>query len=432
MIDSQASRQSRPAAASLAGKPTTDANTASSSVAKQRIMPVSYWRVMAGGSAKDEDQFLAKISERLGAETRAFPVGRARIGIYLLVKLALREGRRKVLMSPFTIPDVVTMVILAGAEPIFYDFAPNSTSCDVEGLAALMNDQTACVLVTHYHVNEPHLRAIADLCRSHGALLFDDCAIAFGGSIDGHPIGTLTDASVFSFSSFKLLNFFWGGLITTRDPHLADRIRDIVSHWPRLGSRDYMRPARGCLTYDLASRPSLFGRVVFPAFRRRLRRQGDGGSLEHQRIETTDLNPTLTSRPSLAAFAEWVPKLNHIDAWLERRRRIAGIYRCWLGARMVSADTPTTLLAGACFVNFPILVPQGRSAAIIKAMMLAGYDLGRSLYPNAHRHPKFTAIEGKSDNVDDLVARSLYLPTHFGVSEAYAEEIARRLLAEIG
>ena len=432
MIGSYASRQSRPAAAPLVGKPTTAASTASSTVAKQRIMPLSYWRVVAGGSAKDEDQFLAKISERLGAKTWAFPVGRARIGIYLLVKLALREGRHKVLMSPFTIPDVVTMVILAGAEPIFYDFAANSTACDVDGLSALMDDQTACVLVTHYHVNEPHLRAIADLCRSHGALLFDDCAIAFGGSIEGQPMGTLTDASVFSFSSFKLLNYFWGGLITTRNPLLADRIRDMISQWPRLGPRDYMRPARGCLQYDLASRPSLFGALVFPLFRRRLRRQGDGRSLEHQRIETTDLNPTLTSRPSLAAFAEWWPKMADIDAWLERRRRIASIYRRSLGARMVSADTPTAQLPGACYVNFPLLVPQERCAEINKAMMVSGYDLGRSLYPNAHRHPKFTAVEGRSLNVDDLVARTLYLPTHFGVSEAYAEEIAGRLLAEIG
>ena len=77
------------------------------------------------------------------------------------------------------------------------------------------------MIVTHYHVNERRLPEIAELCRGHGAYLFDDCALSFGGSIGGRPIGTLTDASVFSFSSFKLLNYFWGGLITTRDPSIA-------------------------------------------------------------------------------------------------------------------------------------------------------------------------------------------------------------------
>ena len=65
-------------------------------------------------------------------------------------------------------------------------------------------------------------------------------------------------------------------------------------------------------------------------------------------------------------------------------------------------------------------------------MMLSGYDVGRSLYPNVHRHPWFTGVKGRSGNVDRLVAGSIYLPTHFGVSDTYAEEIAERLSAELG
>jgi hypothetical protein len=65
-------------------------------------------------------------------------------------------------------------------------------------------------------------------------------------------------------------------------------------------------------------------------------------------------------------------------------------------------------------------------------MMLAGYDVGRTLYPNAHRHPKFTSVKGRSDNIDRMVASTIYLPTHFGVSEGYANSIAARLAQEIG
>jgi hypothetical protein len=48
-----------------------------------------------------------------------------------------------------------------------------------------------------------------------------------------------------------------------------------------------------------------------------------------------------------------------------------------------------------------------------------------------HRHPGFTHMGGHSDNVDRLVAGIIYLPTHFGVSVAYANEIAERLANEI-
>ena len=399
-------------------------------VAKQRIMPVSYLRALAGGRSGDDERFCERIARRLGAGTRVIAIGRARTGIHLLAKLAVRGCRRKVLMSPYTIPDVVTMVTLAGAEPVFFDFEPDSTSCRIEELADRIDDETACVIVTHYHVNEPRLREIAELCRARGVYLFDDCAIAFGGAIGGRPLGTLTDASVFSFSSFKLLNFFWGGLITTRNPELAEALDREVAQWPRLGVRDYLFPARSCLSYDLASRPPLFEWLVFPSIRGKLRRSAQAGGLDHVRIETEVLNPTLTSRPALAAFAEWLRKIDRIDAWLERRRAIARIYRQRLGTRMVSAATPDAMLDGACFVNFPVLVPRDRHADIWRGMMVAGYDVGRSLYPNVHRHPKFARVAGRSDNVDSMVARTIYLPTHFGVSDAYAEEIAAHL-AEI-
>jgi perosamine synthetase len=411
------------------GKPRTKPRTRV--VAKQRIMPMSYARAVAGGTPEDEERFRVRIAERLGAETWATPVGRARSGIYLLAKIAVAGGRRKVLMSPFTIPDVVTMITLAGAEPVFFDFEPNSTSCSLDSLKALINHETACVLITHYHVNEPCVAEIAEICRAHGAYLFDDCAISFGGSLQGRPIGTLTDASVFSFSSFKLLNFFWGGMITTRDRQIAARVEAAVSQWPRLNARDYLAPARACLQYDLASRPPWFGSVVFPLLKNRLKRSPGAGVRENRRIETASLNPTLTSRPALAAFAEWWPKLGRIDEWLAHRRMIARIYRQRLGHHMVSADTPKEVLQGSCFVNFPVVVPRERCNEIIRSMMLAGYDVGRSLYQNSHRHPKFAQAGGQSDNVDRLVAGTLYLPTHFGASEAYAKAIAERLASEL-
>jgi dTDP-4-amino-4,6-dideoxygalactose transaminase len=277
------------------------------------------------------------------------------------------------------------------------------------------------------------LPQIAELCRTNGAYLFDDCAISFGGSIDGRPLGTLTDASVFSFSSFKLLNYIWGGLITTRDPSIAHAIAETVETWPRLAARDYLAAARTCLKYDVASRPLLFRSVVFPLIRRKIQRSPPAKDLEHIRIETAEIELTLTSRPALIAFAEWAQKLPNIDGWLAQRRRLASIYRRRLGRHMVGgADTSEAILAGSCFVNFPVIVPQDRCADIVRAMMCAGYDVGRSLYPNAHRHPKFTSVSGGSANVDNMVASSIYLPTHLGVTDNYAEAIAERLSGEIG
>jgi perosamine synthetase len=392
-------------------------------------MPLSYRRVIGGGTIEDEARFLARIGMMFRSDTHAIPIGRARMGIYLLTKLSIQGDRRRVLLSPFTIPDVVTMVLLAGGEPVFYDFQPGSTAANLETMEELIDERTAAVIVTHYHVNEARLPQIAAVCRAFGAYLFDDCAISFGGSLDGQPIGTLTDASVFSFSSFKLLNFFWGGLITTANEGLARRLAEIVNEWPRLTSQQYRDAAKACLRYDFASRPLLFQSLVFPMIRSRIRKSPASGGLEQIRIETDQIGPTLAARPSLAAFAEWTPKLERVEGWLQHRRTIASVYRQYLGPHMVAADTPDAIVAGSCFTNFPILVPEMRTSEIARGMILDGFDVGRALYPNAHRHPKFVNVPGITENVDRLVASTLYLPTHFGVSQDYAKNIAMHLLA---
>jgi perosamine synthetase len=402
---------------------------ATRTVSKQRIMPLCYPRFLLGGRKLSEAGFIRKINDRLGPEIGPIPLGRARSGFYLLAKLAVKGARRQVLMSPFTLPDLVTMVQLAGGEPVFYDFEKDSTAASLENLFARIGDQTACVFVTHYHVNEPHLPEIAALCRAQGAYLFDDCALAFGGTIDGHPIGTLTDASVFSFSAFKLLNYFWGGLITTRDGDLSARAKGIVGNWPRLPSKGYLAALKACLRYDVASRPLAYGLAVFPTLRMKLKRSSSAKGLEHIRVETDTLDPSLTSRPSLAALSEWDAKIGEIDGWLAKRREVAAIYRRRLGRYMVSADTSDRAFSEACFVNFPIIVPGGRCDEVVRRMILDGYDVGRSLYPNSQRHPKFCTVPGETANVDKLVANTLYLPTHFGVTTNYAEEIADHLLA---
>lgn len=399
-------------------------------IAKQRISPINYARLLIGGRAQDEARFSAQMRARLGADAQVSFVGRARSGLYLLTKYAIaRTGRRRVLLSPYTIPDVVAMVLLAGGEPVFYDFTPNSTSCDVAGLAQQMDGEAACVIVTHYHVNEPRLGEISALCAANGAFLFKDCALALGGVIEGRPVGVIGDACVFSLSSFKLLNYFWGGMITTRNRDIAAYVEIETRDWPRLTARDYHHQARACFVYDMASRPALFNLAVFPRFRKRAAETGVAQSLDNERRDTLSLHPTLTSRPALAAFAEWSGKLERAEVQLAHRRAIAGVYERRLGAFMVSARAPR---AGACFVNYPLIVPGGARDGVRRAMMEAGFDVGASLYPNAHRHPLYAGLPGRSANIDALVRDTLYLPTHFGVTPAYAARLADALAPRLG
>jgi perosamine synthetase len=411
------------------GRLTSRTPAAGHVVPKIRLTPINYANLFFNNADASDEAFRAAMERRLGEDVRVTPLGRARSGIYLLVKYALRTGRRKVLLSPFTIPDVVNMVALAGGEPVFFDTEPGSTRCDLRGLSALIDADTACVMVTHYHVNEDRLGEIASLCRQAGALLFDDCAIAMGGTAGGRPLGRLTDASIFSFSTFKLVNFFWGGLVSTRDPEIFAYVEAAAAAWPRLSLRGYAAQACKSIRYDLATRPLVFGRLVFPTLRRRALTSNRAHSLEWQRIENTTLDASLASRPHPAALAEWTRKLARVDGWLDRQRSIARVYARTLRDRAVSGPLTERDFADGCFSNFPVLVDPARRDEICHKMMVAGFDMGLHVYPNVHAHPRYSSASGVSANVARLVASSVYLPTHFAVSEDYAEAMARTLVA---
>src|SRR4029077_13235082 len=126
-----------------------------------------YIRPWFNPDATSDQHFCAAISTLLGG-THVTPIGRARAGIYLLVKNAIDSQRRRVIMSSYTILDVVNMVKLAGGEPVFVDFLPNSTNVDLKHLESLIDARTACVMLTHYHVSQNRLSDVAQTCRACG------------------------------------------------------------------------------------------------------------------------------------------------------------------------------------------------------------------------------------------------------------------------
>jgi dTDP-4-amino-4,6-dideoxygalactose transaminase len=390
---------------------------------KQVIYPIRYFNFSLSSNDSAETHFASSLSALLGGHVYVQAIGRARAGLYLLAKIAVRDRKRRIIMSPYTIPDVVNMIKFAGAEPVFVDCLRDSTAVDLDQLADLMDDTVCAVLATHYHLNQ-NMAAIRAICTGKDVMVIDDCALALGATeIDGF-IGSTADASVFSFSGFKSLNYFWGGAITTRSAELGRRVSEEVAQWSRLDWSHYRGQFLKLLTYDLATRDSVFSTLTFPWLRRSaVKRQGNE-ILPLVRIDSKEIDQTILSRPSPEAFAEWNRKLHSILHFVRHRRTIASIYDRLLGSFLVGKETAAEIRSGSCWVNYPISVDPEHRTGVYKEVLAQGMDIGLSLYPNVHAMPGFTNIAGRSENVANLVRSVLYLPTHPRISEEYATELA--------
>lgn len=226
--------------------------------------------ITRGTAAGDGVKTLERdVAARCGAP-HAIAVPMARVGLYFLMKALIGEKRR-VVLSPYTISEVVNMVICAGGEPVFCDIDRATCNIDPEALARILEgpeaDEIGVVLVTHFYGLVADMPAINALCAPLGIPVVEDAAQSFGATAEGRAAGTLGDAGVYSFGVYKNINSFFGGMVVTRDAVLAERVRHMVEALPQSPRGRLAKKMAAALQIDFVTRPPLFGLIFFRFFR---------------------------------------------------------------------------------------------------------------------------------------------------------------------
>lgn len=136
-----------------------------------------------------------------------------------------------------------------GADVQFADVQLDTLTIDTDHVESLITERTKAVVAVDYAGTPCDLDELRDLCRSHNLLLVEDACHAPGATYKGRPVGSIADLSVFSFHPVKHLTTGEGGMITTGDPALAERLRRLRSHGIDAGWRS--RANAGTWEYDM-------------------------------------------------------------------------------------------------------------------------------------------------------------------------------------
>ncbi len=182
----------------------------------------------SGGNREKVEEWLR---EQSGC-ARAIATNQGRVGIYAAVKAAVRGDRNRIILSPYTLYEVVNMVVYAGGEPVFVDTDPDTPFVSAAKVEGLMDSRTAAVMVTHYHLPTPETVEIAELARARDVVLIEDAAVSFGASLKGRPVGSIGDLGAFSFGLFKVINAFYGGALVGNNEDYLDQIAAILDSYP--------------------------------------------------------------------------------------------------------------------------------------------------------------------------------------------------------
>lgn len=154
----------------------------------------------------------------------------------------------EVITSPYGWPQTAFAILATGATPVFADIDPERMALDPQAVSMAVSEHTRAVMVTHLFGIPADMTGLRLVCEQHGLLLMADCAQALGTRLAGNPVAALADISAFSFGRGKLLCLGEGGMVTTANTELHDRILLMGQH-----------PVRSLLQVEDAMLPSVEG-----------------------------------------------------------------------------------------------------------------------------------------------------------------------------
>jgi len=387
------------------------------------------WSVLRRDVNKGDD--VAKLErriEKLLDVSHAIAMPMARVGIYLMIKHTIAPGQ-KVILSPYTIADVINMVVCAGGVPVFADIDRESCNISAASVAKLIDDKTGAVMVTHFYGHMADMDAIQRLCEARGVPLLEDAAQAFGARHGNQAAGTIGRAGALSFGMYKNINSFYGGMVVTDDAALANAIRAEIASWPPADTVHLAKKVISGLITDIATWPPLFRSVTFRLFRWAFLNNVDSINnklkIDVDPKATRELPAAYRQRMSPLQARMIANQLPNLEPQTEARIHAAKIYH--EGLRDIPELMVAPLKTNREHIYWYYPIQYADRAALVAHVMRQGRDITMSYHRNCASMPCFADYARPCPNAQATADSLIYLPTY----PRYGEEEIRKTIRAI-
>ena len=145
-----------------------------------------------------------------------------------------------VLVLGYTCVVVPNAIVSVGARPVYVDLDPKTLGIQAANLESRITPQTRAILVQHTLGIPTEMDTVMHLARKHGLAVIEDCAHSLGSTYQGQMAGTFGQAAFFSSEHSKCISTGLGGMATTSDEALAQKLRAFQQTCP-FPSRSYVR-----------------------------------------------------------------------------------------------------------------------------------------------------------------------------------------------
>jgi dTDP-4-amino-4,6-dideoxygalactose transaminase len=173
-------------------------------------------------------EFEARFAELCGVR-HAVAVASGTAALWLALMAHDIGSGDEVITTSFSFISSANCVLFVGAQPVFVDIEPDTCLIDAEVIEGRITERTRAILPVHLYGQPCDMAAIMEIASRHDLVVIEDACQAHGATFEGRSVGSF-GTGCFSLYATKNMTTGEGGMITTDDDDLAERLRLLRNH----------------------------------------------------------------------------------------------------------------------------------------------------------------------------------------------------------
>ncbi|MEM3700580.1 MAG: DegT/DnrJ/EryC1/StrS aminotransferase family protein [Candidatus Bathyarchaeia archaeon] len=160
----------------------------------------------------------------------AVAVNSGTAALHLALMAAGIKPSDEVILPSFTFVATAETIVTVGAKPVFTDINPETYNISPEKIEEAITKKTKAIVPVDLYGLSADMKPIKEIAEKYGLKIIEDAAQAHGAHYMGQNPGTYADVACWSFYASKNMTTGEGGMITTNDEKIAEKIRLMRSH----------------------------------------------------------------------------------------------------------------------------------------------------------------------------------------------------------